>query len=310
MEWIGEFVKYRNNPVSKGTPGTWDGQSVRQNGLFKKDDTCYLFYSGEPAAGERWQIGLATSKDMINWIKYEGNPVVPPGKEGDWDSFFTMYGKVLEKDGLYYMVYMGASGGPWSYNMQLGLAISKDLYHWEKYEANPIIKKGGPREWDSFGAWDHSILFYKGLYYLTYGSNFLIDGQGPIGIATSEDLIHWTKYPGNPVVIGRFECTELFEYGGRAHMLYVYWDAPYPKGFQTIGLMSSEDMVHWYDYSRKPILRCEVEWEGIGIEDPGSGVGSPAVLVEENKIRMIYHGGSPHNWCNGYAEATLYPERV
>lgn len=127
MEWLSEFVKSNRNPVLKGTPGAWDGQSVRQNGLFRKDGTYYLYYSGEPAPGERWQIGLATSQDMINWVKYKGNPIVPCGESGSWDSFFTMYGKVIEKDSLYYMVYMGADGEIGSYNMQLGLAVSKDL---------------------------------------------------------------------------------------------------------------------------------------------------------------------------------------
>lgn len=310
MDWIGEFIKYPNNPALEGTPGTWDGQSVRQNGLFKKDGTYYLYYSGEPASGECWQIGLATSQDMIHWMKYAGNPIVPRGEEGSWDSFFTMYGKVIEKDGLYYMIYMGADGAVDSYNMQLGLAISEYLYHWEKYQANPILKKGTVGEWDSRGVWDHSLLLYKGLYYLSFGGNDVIDGQGSIGIATSEDMIHWSKYAGNPVVSGRLECTELFEYGGVAHMLYVYWDAPYPKGVQTIGLMSSEDMIHWVDYPRNPILQCEQDWEGIGVDNPASGVGSPAVIVEGNKIRMIYHGGSASHWCNGYAEATLFPENT
>lgn len=307
MDWFGEFIKCPHNPVFKGTPSTWDGQSVRQNGLFKKDDAYYLYYSGEPAPGERWQIGLATSQDMLHWMKYAGNPIIQRGEEGKWDSFFTMYGKVIEKDGLYYMIYMGADGAIGSYNMQLGLAVSKDLYHWEKYGANPILRKGRPGEWDSIGVWDHSILYYKGLYYLTYGGNSLFDGQGSLGIATSEDLIHWSKYPENPVVYGRLECTELFEYRGQAHMLYVYWDAPYPRGIQTIGLMSSDDMIHWVDYPRKPVLKCESDWEGTAVDDPSSGVGSPSVIVEGNKLKMIYHGGSQGNWYDGYAEATLLP---
>lgn len=234
MEWISEFVKYKNNPVLKGTPGTWDGQSVRQNGLNKIDNTYYLFYSGEPALGERWQIGLATSQDMIHWTKYSGNPIVPRGAEGSWDSFFTMYGKVIEKDGLYYMIYMGADGAIGSYNMQLGLAISSDLHHWEKFEASPILKKGGPREWDSLGAWDHSILFYKRRYYLTYGGNALIDGQGSLGIATSEDLMHWSKYPGNPVVYGRLECTELFEYAVKPTCCMSTGMPPTPKEYRPL----------------------------------------------------------------------------
>jgi predicted GH43/DUF377 family glycosyl hydrolase len=305
VDWIGEFVKYPHNPVLSGTSGAWDSQSVRQNGLFKRDDIYYLYYAGEPAPGEHWQIGLATSHDMLHWEKYAGNPILPRGRGGSWDCFFTMYGKVIEKDGLYYMVYMGADGTINSYNMQLGLAISDDLYHWEKYQANPILRKGERGEWDSRGVWDHSLLFYQSHYYLSFGGNDVIDGQGSIGIATSEDLVHWQKYAGNPVVSGRLECTELFKYCGQAHMLFVYWDAPYPKGIQTIGLMSSEDMVHWVECPRKALLTAKAEWERIGVDDPASGVGSPAVIVEGSKLRMIYHGGSHSNWCDGYAEATI-----
>lgn len=72
--------------------------------------------------------------------------------------------------------------------------------------------------------------------------------------------------------------------------------------------MSSEDMLHWVDYPRKPILQCEADWEGINVDNPASGVGSPAVIVEGNKLKMIYHGGSHSYWCDDYAEATLQPD--
>jgi predicted GH43/DUF377 family glycosyl hydrolase len=362
--WLGPFKKYEGNPVLRAGPEEWDSVSVRQNGLWKEGDIYYLFYSGEYSSNSydhHWQIGVATSEDMIHWEKYDGNPILTTGKIGEWDSFWVMYPDIQKIRNTYYMTYMGCHmekkfipkprvliytergpAPPW--HMEIGVATSKDLINWRKYERNPVLSTGdawtGP-EWDSCGIYDHSVLFYKGVYYMAYGGSRW-QGQGSIGIATSKDLINWRKYERNPVVSmdgpqGVLECTELFEYSGFVHMLYVYWDDPGPRtmnlggkehdtqlgnynirgkklvdprGRQVIGLMSSPDMIQWIDYPIKPVLNYTEPWEGSGVSDRSSGVGSPAAIIENDTLKVIYHGGSYSNWSNGYAEAKLYRNKL
>lgn len=306
--WI-TFQKHLANPVLLPSPGDWDRVSVRQNGILKVGQTYYLFYSGIDNPEQRWQIGLATSADMINWMKYPGNPVIPLGKPGDFDWFFAMYPDIIRRGDTYYMLYMGASTNivdiPFpAWNMQIGLATSKDLLHWTKYGANPVFPKGQPGAWDSRGVWDHSVIYHEGKYYMTYGGNDVMEGQGSIGLATSPDLIHWERHPDNPIVRGRLECTELFSWGDAFGMLYVYWDKPFPDGRSMIGLMASRDLVHWTLCPHNPVLAPTEPWESTE-DNPNSGVGSPAVLVEGGKLKVIYHGGDVFRWADGYAEADL-----
>src|SRR5574342_523306 len=67
---------------------------------------------------------------------------------------------------------------------------------WQKYEGNPVLVQS--EYWESgFGVFAPRVLKIDNLYKMWYtglGDNRLI------GLATSEDGIHWTKSPANPVL--------------------------------------------------------------------------------------------------------------
>lgn len=70
------------------------------------------------------------------------------------------------------------------------------------------IAEGNPGEWDRYlwGGFANSLVKKDGVYYLYYQGSAAYDdacddnSYRQIGVATSTDGIHWTKYSGNPVI--------------------------------------------------------------------------------------------------------------
>ena len=80
------WYTYSKNPVLKfGSPGDFDDTFLLAASVICKDSLLMMYYTGSRANGNR-AIGLATSKDGIQWQKCPENPVVAPGGPGSWDS--------------------------------------------------------------------------------------------------------------------------------------------------------------------------------------------------------------------------------
>lgn len=131
------------------------------------------------------------------FTRYAGNPVVALGGVGDWDED-EIDGEQVFYDhrlGKYVMVF-GAYAGAVQYN--IGLAYSDDLLTWTKEPTNPVF---------SAVALEGSIVApnivqlssnsYR-MYYQSYGGT---DGSSRIYMATSTDLLTWTRANSGVAII-------------------------------------------------------------------------------------------------------------
>lgn len=65
--------------LSPGAKGTFDEVNSLIVSVIKLDDCYCAFYEGEDAK-RRYGIGIAWSQDLLSWVKWVGNPIIPPGK--------------------------------------------------------------------------------------------------------------------------------------------------------------------------------------------------------------------------------------
>ncbi|MBD3252919.1 family 43 glycosylhydrolase [Candidatus Pacearchaeota archaeon] len=85
--------------------------------------------------------------------------------------------------------------------VSIGHAKSKDLIHWTSLPT--ALKPGKKGEWDDLSLWTGDVYKRNNKYYMLYTgrnhkkNNFRIQR---IGLAISDDLIHWTKHTDNPVL--------------------------------------------------------------------------------------------------------------
>jgi predicted GH43/DUF377 family glycosyl hydrolase len=176
-----------------------DGAAWEKGGLYKEclvehEGTFYLFYNAKNTNTGRWieQTGLATSRDLKEWKRYENNPVLKVSPDR-WDSGFASDPCVLKDDDNWIMYFFG-------YNYKLaqeGIALSKDLFNWEKYP-EPIITVGEEGEIDSLFAHKPSVITHQGVLYHFYCSCRYIKEGDPtvnygkefrtISVATNKDI--------------------------------------------------------------------------------------------------------------------------
>lgn len=71
--------KHPANPIlTAGAKNEWDSAGIERVAVIRlRADDWRLWYA---CTGQRQCIGLATSKDGINWAKHPGNPVLEPAE--------------------------------------------------------------------------------------------------------------------------------------------------------------------------------------------------------------------------------------
>ncbi len=84
----------------------------------------------DPQTGMR-QIGLATSTDGFNWIKYSDNPILTPNQS--WEGGNIGNATVLQTNTEYNKTYYNRNSGI------VGMAYSNDGIHLTKDASNPVF---------------------------------------------------------------------------------------------------------------------------------------------------------------------------
>jgi predicted GH43/DUF377 family glycosyl hydrolase len=236
-----QFVPFRNEPVFVSAKGQWDSMIRERGWIMKEGDLWKLYYTGYETKDGLRMLGLATSKDGIDWQRHPSNPlykdhwvedmmiVKEAGKyymfaEGKDDLAHMLvsndgikwqriglldirkkdgtpiapgpYGTptVLKEDDTWYLFYERFDLGIW-------LAVSKDLKMWTHVQDEPVIKPG-PEDYDKDLIALNQVFKYKGRYFAYYHGCAKAGPKARLwstSVATSTDLVHWEKHPGNPL---------------------------------------------------------------------------------------------------------------
>ena len=179
-------------PILTPKGNGFESERVFNPTAFVENNKIYVIYRAE-SSNERSSLGLARSKDGKKFVRYGGNPIVVPSapydKQGCEDPRIAKFG------GTYYLTYCGNDGGKTPGN--ICLAASQDLIHWKKH--GEILQ---PKyEWEYSQIKAGVILPEKinGKYWMYYQGEAL-PWHTKMGVACSEDLIHWKQALDRPVM--------------------------------------------------------------------------------------------------------------
>ncbi len=176
------------------------------NTLKKVDGKYWMFYHAYPGEGYEAggaEIGLAYTEDerLMDWT-FVGEPVFSYKDGAPWERGGLYKCCVIEHQGLYYMFYNAKDrDGEGGWLEQTGVATSKDMLHWERYAANPVLNV-------TEGAWDQVFVSDPWVTYDSKNNQWVMfyygfnGRQAMDGIAVSGDLLNWQKFPAPILTTG------------------------------------------------------------------------------------------------------------
>jgi predicted GH43/DUF377 family glycosyl hydrolase len=219
-----------------------------------------------------------------------------------WEALHTFNPAAVVRNGKVMLLYRAEddSGvmGIGMHTSRLGLAESTDGIHFTRRPEPVFYAKDDsqkPREWPGGVEDPRLVEAPDGTYVLTYTQWDRVTYS--IGIATSPDLVHWTKHGpmlGNTGAYGSLMyksgsiVTELHDgrlIAARIHgKFWMYW------GEIQVRVASSPDLIHWTpveDARDKPTVVMEPRPGRFDSQFPE--VGPPAILTKHG-ILLIYNG--------------------
>ncbi len=90
--------------------------------VIKHGNTYYMFYAGGTPDHAAYKIQLATSRDLVNWTRYEGNPLFTDGFDGRDPMVLRVGGQ--------WVMYYTATSTPTGGNHVVAYRTSSDLRTW------------------------------------------------------------------------------------------------------------------------------------------------------------------------------------
>ena len=177
-----------DKPVLGGALGTcFDCYVMQEDGIYK------IWFSWRPTRC----IAYAESPDGIHW----DNPrvVLTAVTGSSWEGHEVNRPTIVKKDGIYHMWYTGQMFAKETNSARscIGYATSLDGIHWERRE-DPVLVPELP--WEKITVMCPHVLWEEEMHcYRMWYSGGRMHEADAIGIATSEDGIHWIKDEQNPV---------------------------------------------------------------------------------------------------------------
>jgi predicted GH43/DUF377 family glycosyl hydrolase len=282
VDWSSPTPVISPSGTAAASAGTFNPAAVRA------DDKTVLLYREQDSAGTS-RIGYASSKDGIHFTA-RNQPVMVP--EADYEKDGGVEDpRVLKIADTYYMTYTGYN----KRDAQLCLATSKDLIHWErKGILLPAYKGTWNTKWTKSGAIVPQKV--KGKWWMYYlGTK--ADNRDYMGLAFSDDLLHWTDATDQPVLPGREGAFDarVMEPGPPPiitdkGILLLYNGADDNLVYTTAwALFDKNDPRKLLARAGHPFLRPTTDWQRTG-QVPN--VVFTEGMIQNGKQWWIYYGGA------------------
>lgn len=243
-------------------------------------------YKNNPSSG--WNIGIAESHDLINWIKVGE---IRPAKDAEYEKKGLCAPGALVRDGKVHLFYQTYGNGR---NDAICHAVSEDGINFKRNPTNPIFSPTG--EWNCGRAIDAEVFYFKGkyfLYFATRDKDYKIQMQGVATAPANTNFNRedWTQACDEPILKPELDwerqCIEGASITSKDNRLFMFYAGAYNNEPQQIGIATSKDGIHWERISTEPFLRngAEGEWNS-------SESGHPHIFTDENGRTYLFYQGN------------------
>ncbi len=164
-------------------------------------------------------------------------------------------------------------------------AFPEELVDFVPYDHNPVFAGTNKNTWDKMIRERGYILKEGDLYRLWYtGYNPDSSETKYLGYATSNDGIHWTRYPGNPIHRTSWvEDMQVVKHDGRYYM--------FAEGKNDIAhMLTSADGINWKEEGALDIRQTD------GNPISRGPYGTPTIWIENGKWYLFYERRDAGIW--------------
>ncbi len=161
----------------------WEKSCIYQPWLVEHDGVFYNFYNAKRMPEWIEQMGGATSTNLIEWRRFDRNPIVQV-RPGGYDEKFCSDGKVFRDGDHWVMFYFGVGRG----GAHIMAAFSRDLQNWTAHPEPLYCAGGHPGGLDKTYAHKISLVYVaqENRFYMHYCA--VGDRGRCIGLLTSRPL--------------------------------------------------------------------------------------------------------------------------
>jgi beta-1,2-mannosidase len=293
---FGKWTRLSPDPIVSPRGDNFEAAGTFNPSVVKKDGKFVMLYRAQDHNGTS-SLGYAISDDGIHFTR-RPEPVMVA--EAPYEKGGGVEDPRLQKIGdTYYLTYTGYNNingiGADKKDAQLCMATSADLSHWQR---QGIIIPGYKGKWNVKWTKSGAIVPEKigGKYWMYY----LADARGKdsqMGVAYSEDLLHWTEALDHPILSSRpglFD-SQVVEPGPPPIIIpqgiFLIYNGADDKLVYSTGwvLFDKEDPTKVLARSDVPVFAPEKKWEKVG--------QVPNVVFVEGMVRdgnrwLFYYGGA------------------
>jgi beta-1,2-mannosidase len=216
------------------------------------------------------------------WQRLTDAPVISPVGNG-WQSAGTFNPAVIEASGKIVMLYRAQDSQGTS---RLGYAESADGIHFTRRD-EPVLSPTESYEKNG-GVEDPRLVQFGNTYYLTYTGYNKTDAQ--LCLATSKDLIHWER-KGVIIPANKGNWNVKWTKSGAIvpekiqGKYWMYFLGTSADNKDQGGLAYSEDLMHWTEATKTPVLPVRPGQFDSRVAEPG-----PSPIVTPRGIVLVYNG--------------------
>ena len=296
---FGKWTRLSSDPIISPQGNGFESAGTFNPSVVKKDGKFVMLYRAQDRKGTS-ALGYATSEDGIHFTR-RPEPVMI--SEAPYEKGGGVEDPRLQKIGdTYYLTYTGYNNVDGAAadkkDAQLCLATSADLVHWQRQGViMPSFKGKWNVKWTKSGAIVPEKI--NGKYWMYY----LADAQGKdtqMGVAYSDDLLHWTDALDHPILSSRpgsFD-SQVVEPGPAPIItpqgIFLIYNGADDKLVYSTGwvLFDKNDPTKVLARSDEPVFAPEKDWEKVG--------QVPNVVFVEGMVRdgnrwLFYYGGADKN---------------
>jgi predicted GH43/DUF377 family glycosyl hydrolase len=270
--------------------------------IFRKDSTWYMTYF--VFNGHGYETWLSKSNNLLEWEKLD--KVLAFTSDDRWDgSQCAGYPALIDHEwggkyeisqfeGKTWMSYFGSNSGGYEKGLlSIGMAHterSPEIPHpWQRLD-EPVMKTND----EDAGVWENKKLYKSSVIWdksKSTGKQFVMyyNAVGDttsrskwverIGMATSDDMVNWERYAGNPIIDHQTGLTgdAVVQKMDSVYVMFYYgafWPKERDDAFNRFAC--SYDLVNWTDWTGEDLIQssepydikyahkpCVIKWNGV-----------------------------------------------